>query len=568
MNKAHLIEVGQALARPPGPAAAPCYSAALYRAMQIATAEPLRRWAFRLLFAAVLLLAAFLRMRGLEYGVPYPRHHRPDEEQIVDQALHMVASHDLEPGELNYPDLFKYLGAAALFASYQAGRLTGRYVAIKDFLFDVRVTRAGRHYVVCRAVSAAIGVGTVLLVALLARELGGSAPAALLAAAFLGTSFLHVRDSHFATVDVTTTFFATLSLYFAVRAWDRAGKAMLVLSGLAAGMAAATKYNAGLVLVGGLTACGSSYPGEDPRGRGSALLGRVGLLAAAALTGFAAATPYTFLHLRDVFATLAHIQDVLVSRPGPPALLVHATTTLPAGLGWPVFAAALVGLAGTVADPRRPHLVLAVFTGVFFASIAVTTWVMPRYVLPLLPPLCVLAGDMVWRAARSARREWLAVPVGLACAAPGAVRSAELTRIMSRKDTRVLAADWVTANVPSTTRIAACRGYGAPDLPALPRQFPFYKVSEPRCTPELAAPASARYLVTHEHPFLPWSPPPGHYDFLPAAGWQLRAAFDPFTSTPPQPAGYFTGDAFYMPYDHLATIQRGGPIVRIWERAD
>lgn len=89
-----------------------------------------------------------------------------------------------------------------------------------------------------------------------------------------------------------------------------------------------------------------------------------------------------------------------------------------------------------------------------------------------------------------------------------------------------------------------------------------------RCTPELVAVTPARYMVTHEHPFLSWSPPPGHYDYLPAAGWTLRAAFDPFTSTPPQPAGYSTGDAFYMPYDNLGTITRGGPIVRIWEKAD
>jgi 4-amino-4-deoxy-L-arabinose transferase-like glycosyltransferase len=92
------------------------------------------------------------------------------------------------------------------------------------------------------------------VVYLIGREISGHRMA--LFAAFL-MAFLpgHAQHSHFATVDVPATFFVALALYFAVRAlrevnqdfsWHR--KQLLIAAGVA-GLAAATKYNGGLVLI-------------------------------------------------------------------------------------------------------------------------------------------------------------------------------------------------------------------------------------------------------------------------------------------------------------------------------
>jgi hypothetical protein len=95
-----------------------------------------------------------------------------------------------------------------------------------------------------------------------------------------------------------------------------------------------------------------------------------------------------------------------------------------------------------------------------------------------------------------------------------------------------------------------------------------YDVDWLRCWPGPMPPVTSHWLVTNEHPFLPWSPPPGHYAAILGGAWRLRAVFDPFTSEPPPAGYYFRGDAFYLPFTGLTTVERGGPIVEIWERAD
>lgn len=71
----------------------------------------------RILLGAIVLLAAALRIWGIEYGLPHPLA-RPDEERITDRALRMLSDQTLGPGEFVYPSLQKYLSAAALEAHF------------------------------------------------------------------------------------------------------------------------------------------------------------------------------------------------------------------------------------------------------------------------------------------------------------------------------------------------------------------------------------------------------------------------------------------------------------------
>lgn len=55
----------------------------------------------------LLALAAFLRFRGLDFGLPLAES-RPDEMTIAYQAMKFGRG-DLNPHSFNYPSLFKYL---------------------------------------------------------------------------------------------------------------------------------------------------------------------------------------------------------------------------------------------------------------------------------------------------------------------------------------------------------------------------------------------------------------------------------------------------------------------------
>ena len=207
-----------------------------------------------------------LRLWGKDYGIPEAKA-RPDEELIAARAHVMVARGNLHPVDHAYPALLKYVNAVTLVAYVSFHRLTGHYEKLFDFLFDAAVLRPGLHYRISRTVTVIFGVATVVAVFFLAQRGYGSRSTGLFAATALATCYLHARDSRFATVDVPMTFFITLALLFSVKAAEDFRTRSFVLVGFLSGLAAATKYNAGLVAIGACVA--ALWPfldARDPRG--------------------------------------------------------------------------------------------------------------------------------------------------------------------------------------------------------------------------------------------------------------------------------------------------------------
>ena len=86
-----------------------------------------------------------------------------------------------------------------------------------------------------RAISAAFGTATIPLVYAIATRVAGRL-AGLLSAAFLAFAVLHVRDSHFASTDISMTFFSVLALWCALRLVERGDLVWLVAAGVAVGV--------------------------------------------------------------------------------------------------------------------------------------------------------------------------------------------------------------------------------------------------------------------------------------------------------------------------------------------
>ena len=250
----------------------------------------------------------------------------------------------------------------------------------------------------------------------------------------------------------------------------------------------------------------------------------------------------------------------------PTAFEVHLLHTLPGGLGWPLFLAGLAGMARAVWLRRAEDAVWLSFLVVFFVVIGPVRWVVPRYVLPLVPLLVVSAASFVFAA--FPRSRLLATAAVLVLALPTLARAVQYDLRASRQDTRVVAADWIAARLPARSRIALCDGYGAPVLHGnRPGRVPFLP-KRVACSPEEIASTRSSYVVTHEHPVLGWSAPVGRARDMLGDRWRAVAVFDPFAGAREGPAYYFVGDAFYMPYTGLDTVTRGGPIVTVWERSD
>ena len=518
-----------------------------------------KRTAFGL--AIILLLAATLRLWGLDYGLPHPLS-RPDEERIVGRAQTIFATGDWHPGSFYYPSLLFYLDTAALEVYYGVQKMRGRYARPFDFLFDIAVTHPGLHYLIGRWVGALAGSLTVLVVFFLGTAVSRSRTVGLVAALFLAVCHLHVRESHFATVDVVMTLFVTVSLLFAVRASSRPTIFNYVFAGFFAGLAASTKYNAGIVVLSLLAASHFAHRESKLDERG--VFARLAVAALVAAGAFAVTSPYVLLRYEGFLSNMSGLSAFLYERQGGLALWGHLKTTLPAGLGWPLFLASVAGLARALWLRRPGDVVLLAFAIPYFVLVSGVRVTFPRYVVPIVPVLVILAGlavDLVHQAASRYRAAALTAAT-LVLATPTLVSSVRYDRVASEKDTRVLAADWIAANVAPQSRILVCRGYGAPHVNEDRRRPPAFVVREIDCdTPDDAD----AYLVTHEHEQLTrFSNLSPVFSSWLDANASLRAVFDPYRKGSETEPVFYRADAFYIPIAGYDAVVRGGPIVKIW----
>ncbi|MFH1502397.1 MAG: glycosyltransferase family 39 protein [Candidatus Eisenbacteria bacterium] len=425
----------------------------------------MRRSTEILILVVILAAAAWLRFRGLDWGLPQPYH--PDEGSILFHSL-AFGTGDLNPHWFRWPSFLMYVMFGVYGGYYLLGRLVGTFGAPVDLLRGY-LTDLSPFWLMGRWVSALAGVATVWVTYRIGRR-AFDAFVGLVAALFMAVVYLHVRDSHYATPDVVTTFLAALSLLAAVRALDSGRVGDLVLSGFLAGLAASTKYPGVLAAAGTLAAY--IHLATSRKVPVSSLFAAAGACAA----GFVVGTPYSVLSYQE-FARDVTTQLTMVSTTG----VEHAATSFAAGLrevfagsvgrgvGYPILALAVLGVflrRGRVAESagRRISVVAAYAAAVFAVMIAITVK-RSTYLTPALPAMALLAaagveglGGLLARPLK-APRHVLAVTLAVLVALVAVIPSVRFGTALAAEDTRTQAARWIEANVPPGA-VVAVEDYG------------------------------------------------------------------------------------------------------------
>ncbi len=466
-------------------------------------------------------LAAGLAFWSLNFGLPFL--FRPDEDVMVGRAVRMAAEGSLDPLFANYPPLVFYVFAAAERLTGQLGGAVGH--------------DPSGAYLAARTVTAAASVLTVGLVFEAGRRAYG-AGAGLGAALALAVAPLAVRQAHFATTDAVQAAFVAAALLAGLSARGRRG---FLLAGALCGLAAASKYTGGVVLVYVLV-----------------LAGRRFALPAVAGAAFAFALPSLamLLHPAAYVGGLAFLggNAYLRSHNLPIGWIYHSTVTLPFGLGLGAFALALAGIAWAGVHRLRVDMALLAFVAAYFALTGAGHEDFFRYMLPLLPALCLLAGGLLRHAPA-----WAAVAFGLLLL-PSLYASVETDRLLGTTDTRVLAASWLEANLPVGAAVESPY-YGGPFYDAAQvaqnRRF----VDDPLAAGFLQGRFTDRFTIGRE----------------PAAA-TLAASGPPWQAPVPDPAAtvsfsagrpgavYDQLDSFYVPIWGFDLVERPGPSISIIRR--
>ena len=354
----------------------------------------------RIAFAAILALAAALRLVGSRYGLPLSVLN-PDETSIVPRAWRMGHGH-LDPGWYDYPSLLM-----AVLAPVQA-------------VFGAPALGAAR------LVAVAIGLGGVGATWWLGRRAYGTG-AAIVGAAAVAVGTTHVAYSRMAVTDVLLTLAITCVLALAV-------EGRIEWAGLAVGLAASAKYPGAVAAVPVVVA---------GWGRWQAL----GRAAALAVAGFALTSPFVLIHAGAAWEDVSRVQRL--ARAGwlgfenDPVTPMAYLDRLWEAVG-PLLLVAAVGIGAALWRRTRTDLVLLSFAVVYWLTLMPQQAHFDRYILPLVPVLAVLAGSV-----RSV------VPVALVALVLPLAWSVADARELTRTDTRVRADAWVAANVPRSDPIAA-----------------------------------------------------------------------------------------------------------------
>jgi len=427
------------------------------------------RHKFHLVLLIIILGIAFsVRIKGIWFGYPLPVH--PDEPHLVERALNMVRTGDLNPHFFNYPTLNMYL-LALIYRVITLGSeaLFGLSAA------DVPVIW---FYIAGRVFNVAVSVLTVFVTYELGRRLISSS-AGLISAAFITFSPLHVANSFTITVDASVALWLSLATLMAVLIYAKEKKLVYyLLAGVCVGCAVGSKYTA---VVGVAPILIAHY--KQSRDKRDWVDANVIALLVVSPAAFLITTPYAILDYETFVSALKY--EAAHYSTGHPGFEADGSTSfylygrylLGEGYGLIPTLFSGLGLIWLLRKDPWKAAILASAPVLLFLLVGRYKVFFPRNVVAVVPFLSVFSGFLVagaykWLSARTfnarvskrmmlgAKALLVGVLVGSLCMP--AVAAVRYVNRITLPDTRWVSIEWIKRNIPEGSSIG--REYYTPPI--------------------------------------------------------------------------------------------------------
>ncbi len=545
---------------------------------------PTNRFAATLILA--LCIAAVLRFAALLSGTPA---HHPDEFNLVYWPLYFFSG-NLNPQHTVtafYPALQYYLLGLLYAAYFVLLNLRGVPWTIDEHVAHGFFWGADDLLGLARWTSAVFGVGTVLVTALVAKELYGRTAAAV-AGMLMALCAIHVRQSPLAAVDVPMTFWFVAAMWASVRLLHNGGKSIYLLAGGLVGLATATKYPGALAAAGVFAAHVMTRRRWADR--------HILLSVLAALGMFFLTSPFTILdygvfleHFQREYAHLrgGHGQDLGLG------WWYHLKVSTRYAFGWLgllIFGVVVVGAVRR----RQPSWVLLAAFAVYYLVMGSGQAVFVRYALPLFALQAVLVSG--WLGSIGSRR-WQLAAILLTLAEP-AYASTRVSQLLSATDTRLQASVWLDQHAPSGTACCNFGGWAGDPAPVtvqdlwwkirhfergfgrrqLDEMVPFLvhtldrpvfnfvvghnELQDAHGDMSVVDRLRCEYVLLHRHPLVYSFVDSSFAEQLKSGAYRV-ARFEPSGLRRSRPT-YDPIDAYYVPIGHFGALRQPGPDIEIW----
>ncbi len=478
-----------------------------------------RDWRFNVALLFVVALALFLRLWGIGCSLPDARHplatYHPDERINLNAAQRVDIPHlKLDTGFYNYGTFYFYL----VSLSHTVGQSYNWIPVAPATVADTETEYLQLHqretaglFLAGRVVTALMGAATVIPLYLLGGRVFGR-KVGLFGALLYGIAPLAVVHAHYLTVDVPAAFFVTLALQQSSRLLSafvpqpgfkstlpKNVLRELFLCGVWTGLATATKYTAGVVLLAPITAIflanfskidvGSSTLEPQIKSFRTSLSLRLSALLGATVVVFLIACPGPWLNPHsfwegDLPATGLRYELFEHSRTGHGLLFVntglgwiyHFAVSFPFGLGLPLTALVFAGVGYACWKRSSADWALLIFVTVSFALTGLSAVRFARYLIPLYPALCLLGARFALEPFCTGWLRKTAPIFGICVALYTLAYSFTLVRAFTLPDPRDVAADYLETNAKQGASIAFAKTpwFYSPPL------SPFFGAPDPR----------------------------------------------------------------------------------------
>lgn len=551
-----------------------------------------------ILIFIILILGGIVRLWGIGFGLPHTSV-RPDENTIIKIAL-KFGSGDLNPHFYSYPSLYMYMLFFLYVFYFLFGRVCGIFSSISDFIV-VGISNPTAFFLIDRIFSAIMGTATIYVVYLICKRLFDK-NTALASATLLSLAYLHVRDSHFGVTDITMTLFVMLAIYLTINCLENDKKTAYATAGFVGGLATSIKYNGALLIIPLLLV----YL-INKRMKISGILydGRFYICCFSFLFAFLLGSPFILLDSKSFIAGFLFEANHLNVGHGGMILgkgwVYHSIFSLPLGLGFIQFIFGILGIITCFLFDKRKAMVLFIFPLLYYFFIGKGNTVFLRYMLPLIPFLCIGAAYFVIYLGKiGLKRYKLYLPIILfALLIPSIHNIISFDALISKRDNRLIAADWINENINAGSSIySACSIYGEikfyPRIDLLNELYGESSDAKMKISLKKAIDSAnklniklynmweydaqndhfkykgkitnvlPKYVILEKSPLSLYSKVPKNIQVILKSKYHLKRAFIAINVNNSNNL-FDQLDAFYVPYVGFKSVERPGPNIEIYE---
>jgi len=423
---------------------------------------------FKILLVIILFAALVLRLIGLNYGLPY--FFVGDEQVLVNGALKMAEIRTLFPvfypeefRPLYYPPLLPYIYLIFLSPILLIRYFIGDFANIIEFK-NFLILNPGFVWSAARILNIFFALGSLFVTYLIAKKIFNE-KVGLIAVLFLSLSFFHLQLSHFTRHWIPAVFFTHLIILEAFYLFYKPKRKYYIWSGILTGLAFGASYiaafGAWFVILGHFLSTGIvGGQGRNLKDKLKDLNLWIFLLISAALSSV-----FIILHPQEFFS-------IIIGEDGTVGAVKSITGLLTSFVYYfkiliyqepAILIFSLLGFVALAFASKKLFSMFLSFCATYIFALYFLFHDEPRYVFFLLPILSLAAAyglnalleKMKAVINEGAWRRYAFAAVLLLIFLFPVLVSIKYTTLMTQKDTRIMAKQWIEEHIQERSKIAA-----------------------------------------------------------------------------------------------------------------